>query len=260
MNLQRCIYALLEHGADDWVYAAEVASVAKFTGRANTEDEIRGLSFALIREVVQQGFMEIGDLLGEGGRFRKWEMSDQETLERVEREWIALGRNPSLGEICWLQNTCKGYEIGKSLLDLWNDPRECADTLLMRSTVFDWIDLEWVDWLVERVGGATPQTSRDASIKLIREVVRQGLMEVGELGKGGFQKWDMPMEDCLSRVEREWNALGRNPILGEICWLQNTDKGRERGEQLFKQLPVQILRPSETRSQASEVERRASEH
>jgi len=244
MNLQRCLYALLERGALDWVYAGEVASVAKFTGGANTEDEIREISFVLTREVVQQGLMEIGDLLGEGGRFRKWDVSDQEALERVEREWIALGRNPSLGEICWLQNTCKGNEIGKSLLDLWNHPRLSAETLIMRSRVFGWVDLEWVDWLVERVGGATPQTSGDASIKIIRQVVQPRLMEIGDLRKGGFHKWDLPIQECLDRVEREWKALGRNPMLGEICWLQNTAQGNALGEHLLGQRRMPPLRLS----------------
>lgn len=60
-------------------------------------------------------------------------------------------------------------------------------------------------------------------------------MELGDLSKEGFCMWNLPIEECLNRVEREWNALGRNPSLGEICWLQNTDKGNALGEKLFKQ-------------------------
>jgi len=100
-------------GCDDWVNAAEVTSVAKFTGHAQSEDEIRSVSLKLIREVVQQGLMEIGDLPDEGRRLKLWPMTSQECLDRVEREWNALGRNPSLGEICWLQNTDKGDALGE---------------------------------------------------------------------------------------------------------------------------------------------------
>lgn len=113
MTIQACIDDLLMRGCDDWVNAAEVTSVAKFTGHAQSEDEIRSVSLKLIREVVQQGLMEIGDLPDEGRRLKLWPMTSQECLDRVEREWNALGRNPSLGEICWLQNTDKGDALGE---------------------------------------------------------------------------------------------------------------------------------------------------
>jgi len=115
MTIQACIDDLLMRGCDDWVNAAEVTSVAKFTGHAQSEDEIRSVSLKLIGEVVQQGLMEIGDLPDEGRRLKLWPMTSQECLDRVEREWNALGRNPSLGEICWLQNTDKGDALGEEV-------------------------------------------------------------------------------------------------------------------------------------------------
>jgi hypothetical protein len=115
MTIQQCIDELLMSGCDDWVNVAEVTSVAKFTGGAQSADEIRDLSLRLIREVVQQGLMEIGDLPDQSRRLALWPMTPQECLDRVEREWNALGRNPSLGEICWLQNTDKGNALGEEL-------------------------------------------------------------------------------------------------------------------------------------------------
>jgi hypothetical protein len=77
---------------------------------------------------------------------------------------------------------------------------------------------------------------------MIRQVVEQGLMELGDVdvagkweNKEGFRKWNLPIQEGLNRVEREWKSLGRNPKLWEICWLRNTDKGNEVGEQLFEQ-------------------------
>ena len=115
MTIIECINDLVMRGCDDWVDASEVTSVAKFTGHARTEDEIRSLSLELIRKVVRQGLMEIGDLPDKSRRLALWPMTPQECLDRVEREWKALGRNPSLGEICWLQNTDKGNTLGESL-------------------------------------------------------------------------------------------------------------------------------------------------
>ena len=116
MRFQECLDELLMSGCDDWVCVAEVTSVAKFTGGAHSEDAIRDLSLRLIRELVQRGLMEIGDPPDRGRRLALWPMTPQECLDRVEREWSALGRNPSLGDLCWLQNTDKGAALGEELI------------------------------------------------------------------------------------------------------------------------------------------------
>ncbi len=100
-------------GCDDWVDACEVASIALHEGEAKSQDEMRELSLESIQRVVRQGLMYLGDLTREG--FRKWAGPTEECLARVEREWKALGRGPTLGEICWLQNTSKGNELGEEL-------------------------------------------------------------------------------------------------------------------------------------------------
>ena len=115
MTIKQCIDDLLMRGCDDWVDASEVAFVAKEIGHAQSAEEIRDLSLKMIREVVQQGLMEIGDLPEEGRRLMLWPMTPQKCLDRVEREWNVLARNPTLGEICWLQNTDKGKALGEEL-------------------------------------------------------------------------------------------------------------------------------------------------
>ena len=99
----------------------------------------------------------------------------------------------------------------------------------------DWVYLAEVVRIVESTICGSPVDIQRFTCELIREVAQQGLMELGDLNKEGFCRWSLPIEKCLNRVEREWNALGRNPTLGEICWLQNTDKGKALGEELFKQ-------------------------
>jgi hypothetical protein len=124
MSIQRCVNDLLMRGADDLIQAAEVASVAIEVGGATTQEGVLEMSLEMIRHVVQRGLMEIGDALGVGShptcvhafvQFQPWNLPFEEAIARVEREWHALGRNPTLGEICWLQNTSKGREIGEEL-------------------------------------------------------------------------------------------------------------------------------------------------
>lgn len=229
MTLEACIDEILMSGCGDWVNVSEVISVAKFTGGAQSEEEIRETSLTLIRDVVLQGLMEIGDLPRKQRRLELWPMTPQECLDRVDREWHDLGRNPSLGEICWLQNTDKGQARGSRMLKLWHEPRECADAMLMRSVMCGWVDLDWVIWLVESVGGAAPQAARNAAMATIRGVVEQRLMVLGDVSSQRFQKWEMPVQSSLERLEREH----KNVYTG-TCWLQNTDKGEALGKELFK--------------------------
>jgi hypothetical protein len=116
MTIKQCIDDLVMRGCDDWVDACGVASVAIQIGHAKSAKEIRDLSLKIIHEVVQQGLMESGDLPEEGRRLKLWPVKPHECLDRVEREWNALGRNPTLWEICWFQNTDRGNALGEELL------------------------------------------------------------------------------------------------------------------------------------------------
>lgn len=114
-----------------------------------------------------------------------------------------------------------------------NSLEQCVDKLVMAGTD-DWVYLAEAVRIVESTICGSAADIQRFTFELMREVTQQGLMELGDLNKEGFCRWRLPIEECLNRVEHEWNVLGRNPSLGEICWLQNTDKGNTLGEELFK--------------------------
>jgi hypothetical protein len=124
MSIQNCVNNLLIRGAEDLVQAAEVASVAITVGGAVTPEDVLDLSLRTIREVLQRGLMRIGDAVG-GGQdhdfssrkvtFVPWSLPIDMCLNRLENEWKSLGRNPELGEICWLENTSEGSRIAQDL-------------------------------------------------------------------------------------------------------------------------------------------------
>ncbi len=112
MKVKRCIDEILKSGLDDWVDAAEVVSIAIEDGGAGTDRERRELSLRLIREVLERGWMRIGDLTKDG--FRAWALSMPEAMERIQREWDSLEQGmPSLGDICWLEITETGRDLAK---------------------------------------------------------------------------------------------------------------------------------------------------
>ncbi len=65
-----------------------------------------------------------------------------------------------------------------------------------------------------------------------RDLIRDGLAIVGDLDLNESEDWDLvrpwigEAQEIADRVITEWKALERNPNLGEICWLELTDKGR----------------------------------
>ncbi len=237
MRIKRCVEELLQAGYDDWEDAAGVASIAIIEGRVESVDEIRELSLEMIRHVVRQGFMELGELAaGEG--FRKWDLPMQECLDRVEHEWKALGRNPKLSEICWLCNTAKGNEIGKHIEDLWNEPQDCAEKLIMMGSRYGPINYGCIDWVAGRIGGASGgESTLQTGLQLIRKLVEEELMDVGDFTKKGFSRWNLPIQKCLKRIEDKWRTMARED---KICWIQNTDKGRELGEQLLAKMEAKL--------------------
>ena len=115
MILQACLDEVVRLGADDWLDASSVASVAITVGRAASVNAIRDLSIRVIAEAVRRGLMEVGELDDRIRGFRKWPMTADRALARIQTEWEALGRNPSVGEVCWLANTRDGDSLAKAL-------------------------------------------------------------------------------------------------------------------------------------------------
>ena len=106
MTVQTCLDELLKDGLDDWVQAADVATIAQSIGGARTPEEIKDLSLRVIQEALERDLMTVGDVTSAG--FRPWNVPLAEALERVEHAWGIQGKGPNLGEVCWLENTKRG--------------------------------------------------------------------------------------------------------------------------------------------------------
>lgn len=115
MATGRMIEELLIRGADDWVMAADVAWLARSVGGAGTDQEVMNLSIQTIREVVAEGLMELGDVTD--GGFLEWDLPPEASIEKVERDWTALGRHPDLGDVCWLANTPAGDTRANAIIE-----------------------------------------------------------------------------------------------------------------------------------------------
>jgi hypothetical protein len=102
---------LLTRGMSDVLQLSEMASVAKrHLGGAPYEGEIMKATTSVIGELVDGGYAIVGDLVTDQGPpfVRSWGLDAAATVTRIEDEWRALGRAPTLGEVCWLELTDDG--------------------------------------------------------------------------------------------------------------------------------------------------------
>jgi hypothetical protein len=67
----------------------------------------------------------------------------------------------------------------------------------------------------------------DTTLRCVRDLIETELVELGApVADGrGFSRWNLEADESLSRIEREWKALDREPNLGEVVWLTTSARG-----------------------------------
>ena len=121
MTVEECVKEIVVRGLRDWIQAAEGWSVVKRMGGITADDEIRNLTLAIVRTVLEEELMTIGGLVkgppggltGHFAEFSEWQVPIEEALARVARAWDSLGRLPGIGDLFWLSNTEKGNQRGR---------------------------------------------------------------------------------------------------------------------------------------------------
>jgi len=114
MTVAACVDEVLVRGLDDWIQAAEVASIARTHGGAKGDDEMRRTSLEVVEELLRGNLAQIGEVSGAG--FQSWDLSQVAALTKVEADWRVGLNAPALGELFWLNLTEHGQRIAE---DLW---------------------------------------------------------------------------------------------------------------------------------------------
>lgn len=115
---------------------------------AKTHDDARALTLELVRRLYEKG-LRPGDYWG--GELEYWpDEGCQAALDRIEREWIAMGEEPNLGEpICWFGRPDES-ERGRGAAGGGSNPG--ARSILLRD------DLDRFGTAIRnRIGGPQPE-------------------------------------------------------------------------------------------------------
>jgi hypothetical protein len=130
------VLSVLYEGCWDWVQPIDIVSrifylhpafhkdvspeILQEIAKSSKESKIvefnmaRALNNAIIKKVLTEGFMEIGDIpLWVEPYFKAWPLTIEESLQKVEAEWDKLQGHLPGGGIYWLNNTPYGMEMGE---------------------------------------------------------------------------------------------------------------------------------------------------
>jgi len=79
---------------------------------------------------------------------------------------------------------------------------------------------EIVDAVRLDLGSTNAVETRALTLRLVRSLLFERGMQVGHPAPDGrhFVSWDLPPDQAVSRIERDWSALGREPNIGEVAW------------------------------------------
>lgn len=104
------------------------------------------------------------------------------------------------------------------------------DRVLLESCE-DYVGLWSIIWCLREIEKESDPTKiRLQAIKIIGELLEAGLVQCGTFSENGnFEIWQLDASTIISRIEKEWDALGREPNMGEIVWFVATQKGQKVG-------------------------------
>jgi hypothetical protein len=114
---------------------------------------------------------------------------------------------------------------------------DLADEILLRGTE-DVIQLaEIISVARYEVGIPFGPEMFTAVYECLRSLVAKGYANIGDWNLSSIGPsivpWPGDADTIAERAISEWKALRRNPGLGEVCWLELTELGRERGSELI---------------------------
>jgi hypothetical protein len=101
MSREGVVAQLLVECEDDHVGLWEVINAVEFDLGVHDPSKLRAASLEIVRSLLDHPGIEAGFPTPDGRHFTPWKMSHNNIIKRIEQEWDALGRLPTIGDIVW---------------------------------------------------------------------------------------------------------------------------------------------------------------
>lgn len=101
---------------------------------------------------------------------------------------------------------------------------EEIERIILEESRTDIVGLEAVLWEIRQMfQGLSSEDARARTLNVVAQLVGTHRIVAGQFadqdeGTLVFEPWDLPAKEIVSRIDGEWNALGRDPNPGEIVW------------------------------------------
>ena len=69
-----------------------------------------------------------------------------------------------------------------------------------------------------RVTLADESAVAEATLALVKRLLLECDVIAGQFHLSKFTPWEMPVEDIMARIRREWTGLGHEPTGGDVVW------------------------------------------
>ena len=110
---------LIIEGMEDYVGLWEIIHEFHVKYPNKSQEEVQLMTLEALQEILETGFMKIGmfEYIDEKNlEYQVWELDINNSIQRVEKEWNELRREPNIGEVAWLVTTEKGEKEAKRIL------------------------------------------------------------------------------------------------------------------------------------------------
>lgn len=92
---------VLSECRDDHVGLWSVVREVRETFPDAASEEVRDVTLAILHELLERKLVRAGFPTPDGRGFISWVTGAAESIDRIEDAWIALHRDPDIGEIAW---------------------------------------------------------------------------------------------------------------------------------------------------------------
>lgn len=101
MTLKEILDSLVEECQEDHVGLWRIVNAVRFDLGSTDPEQTRALSLRLVRNLLQERGVQVGWPDPDGRHFLPWDVPPDQAIHRIENEWVALGRDPNIGELAW---------------------------------------------------------------------------------------------------------------------------------------------------------------
>ena len=118
--------------------------------------------------------------------------------------------------------------------------REAIRNDLLSYGLEDILGLWWIIGVVAQRIGTDPHDQQrliTPTLDAIHDLIAAGYAVAGDVAKNDqgvlyIQPWGMSPSEVVDRIERKWRELTEPPNLGDVVWLELTEKGKAEARNL----------------------------